>query len=89
MSFYKRIYKLTALAVEGFGRPGQSGEELLEQVGTSVLRGKGRGGKLRKEMPMEHLKREISVTDKQSPEGFSGTGSLYAGGRMGVHRHKM
>lgn len=62
MSFDERFFKLTNLAVESFRRLGRKGEDLLEQVVTSVFRGEECGGKARKGVSMERIKRVISIT---------------------------
>lgn len=61
MSFDKRVFKLTTLTVEEFGRLGRNGEDLLEQEATSMV-GRKDGGKTRKGMLTERIKQVILVT---------------------------
>lgn len=72
VSFGERIFKLTTLAVESFGRLGRNGEEILEQLATSVVRGEEGAGKMRKGVSMECIKQVISVIVQVA---ISGTGA--------------
>ena len=61
VSFDERSYKLATLAVEGFGRLGKEGNDLIDQVAASIVGGTGGSSLARKGVLKDHLFPIISV----------------------------
>ena len=62
MSFDESSYKLATLAVESFGRLGEEGSDLIDQVAASIVGGTDASSLARKGVCKEHLFQIISVT---------------------------
>ena len=62
VSFDERSYELATLAVESFGRLGQEGSDLIDQMATSIVGGTDGSSLAREAIRKERLFQIISVT---------------------------